>query len=322
MELQLSLIFLLHQERVDFIISGRNIENRDNVIIIELKRWNSIEKVDSKDALVKTYIGGSLREVTHPSYQVWSYATLIEDFNETVQKDQIKIYPCAYLHNYRISENDPIIDPIYNEYLEKAPIYGNGDAIKLRNFITKYIKYGDNKEIIYKIENGKIKPSKRLQDALTSMLKGNKEFIMIDKQKVAYETALDMASKSYKDGKKRVLIVEGGPGTGKSVLAINLLVELIKRNMVTNYVTKNSAPRNVFYEKLKSNFNASYVKNLFIGSGVFIDAKTNEFDALVVDEAHRLNEKSGMFQNLGENQIKEIINAAKFSVFFIDENQR
>ncbi len=73
---------------------------------------------------------------------------------------------------------------------------------------------------------------------------------------------------------------------------------------------------------LTGSFRKSHIDNLFKGSGVYTDTDANVFDALIVDEAHRLNEKSGMFQNLGENQIKEIINAAKFSVFFIDEDQR
>ena len=172
------------------------------------------------------------------------------------------------------------------------------------------------------IENGKIRPSKSLQDALSSMLNGNEEFIMIDDQKIVYETALDMARKSYEDGHKRVLIVKGGPGTGKSVLAINILVKLTNENMVCSYVTKNAAPRNVYATKLSGDFKKTRINNLFKGSGSFIESTENEFDVLIVDEAHRLNAKSGMFQNLGENQIKEIIKASKFSIFFIDESQK
>ena len=192
-----------------------------------------------------------------------------------------------------------------------------------RTFIKKYVKTGDNKEVLYRIENGKLRPSKMLQDTLASMLKGNKEFYMIDEQKVAYEMAMDMARESYIDDKKRVLIVEGGPGTGKSVVAINLLVDLLNDEMVALYVTKNSAPRNVFYKKLRGReYTQSYIKELFKGSGSFTTSKTNDFDAIIVDEAHRLNKKSGLFGNLGENQVKEIINASKFSVFFIDKHQK
>lgn len=185
------------------------------------------------------------------------------------------------------------------------------------------MKYGDDSNILYRIDNGKIRPSKKLQDTLSSMLEGNKEFVMIDEQKIAYELAIKMARESYLDDKKRVLIVEGGPGTGKSVVAINLLVDILADDMVSLYVTKNSAPRNVFFEKLRGRrYSLSYLKNLFKGSGSFTQSKSNEFDAIIVDEAHRLNEKSGLFGNLGENQVKEIINASKFSVFFIDRHQK
>jgi len=279
--------------------------------------------VEGKDGIVETYVGGGLREVTHPSYQAWSYASLLEDFNETVQEDLISLYPCAYLHNYKITPDDPIMDDMYRKYLDKAPMYGAGDVLKLRDFISRYVKYGDSKNILYKINNGKIRPSKRLQDSLSQMLEGNEHFVMIDEQKVVYETAEDMARESYVDDNKRVLIVEGGPGTGKSVVAINLLVNLIKDDMVSLYVTKNSAPREVFYKQLKGGkYTQTYIKSLFKSSGSFINSKTNEFDAIIVDEAHRLNEKSGLYKNQGENQIKEIMNASKFSVFFIDEQQK
>ena len=111
-------------------------------------------------------------------------------------------------------------------------------------------------------------------------------------------------------------------GTGKSVVAIQLLCDLIQKGRSANYVTKNSAPRNVYFEKLKqNNYMNSYIKNLFRGSGSYFNVENNYFDCLIADEAHRLNAKSGIFQNLGENQIKEIIHASKVSVFFIDENQ-
>lgn len=101
---------------------------------------------------------------------------------------------------------------------------------------------------------------------------------------------------------------------------MNLLAEF--RSLMVNYVTKNAAPRNVYFSKMrKGNFKLNYVKNLFKGSGAYVESKKNDFDCLIVDEAHRLNEKSGMFMNLGENQIKEIINASRVSVFFIDEDQ-
>ncbi|WP_397538240.1 DNA/RNA helicase domain-containing protein [Rummeliibacillus pycnus] len=308
-------------KRVDFIIAG-NDGSQDHVVIVELKQWSEVEKVEGKEAIVKTVVGKGLREVTHPSYQAWSYAALIEDFNENVQRQNIQLKPCAYLHNYRKTESDQLTDPIYESYLNKAPVYTKGEIEKLRAFIKKYIRMGDEHKLIYQIDNGRIRPSKSLQDSLNSMLKGNEEFIMIDEQKVFYETALQLATECVQQNKKQVMIIEGGPGTGKSVMAINLLVNLTNRDMMTLYVTKNAAPRNIYSTKLKKDFKKSRIDNLFKGSGSFTEVSENEFDVILVDEAHRLNAKSGMFQNKGENQVMELIKGSKFTLFFIDENQR
>src|SRR5699024_7542070 len=143
-----------------------------------------------------------------------------------------------------------------------------------------------------------------------------------DEQKVVYEEALQLAGKAQRTGYKQTLVVEGGPGTGKSVLAVNLLVELTKQGKVAQYVTKNSAPRNIYSAKLKGDFKKTHIDNLFKGSGSYINVPEDEFDVLIVDEAHRLNEKSGMFQNLGENQVKELIKAAKTTIFFIDKHKK
>jgi uncharacterized protein len=160
-----------------------------------------------------------------------------------------------------------------------------------------------------------------LADSLVGMLKGNPEFVLIDEQKVVYETVMSLA-KMTNAKTKRVVIVEGGPGTGKSVVAINLLADLTRANQNCRYVSKNAAPRAVYESKLSGHFRKSRISNMFSGSGGFVGTPANTFDTLIVDEAHRLNEKSGLYGNLGENQIKEIIEAAKCVVFFIDEDQR
>lgn len=309
-------------KRVDFLLSGKS-GGKNSVVIVELKQWKTVEVIRGKEAIVKTVINRGLVETTHPSYQAWSYAALIKDYNENAQKEEIELFPCAYLHNYvDQGAHDPLTDKVYHYYIEQAPAFIKGQAKKLRDFIKKHIQYGDNKENLYKIEKGRIRPSKSLQDSLNSMLKGNPEFIMIDDQKVVYEQAIYLAKKALRTNTKQVLVVNGGPGTGKSVLAINLLVELTKQSLVCQYVTKNAAPRNIYATKLKRDFRKGMIDNLFKGSGSYVESPLNEFDALIVDEAHRLNEKSGMFSNLGENQTKEIIQASKFSIFFIDERQR
>jgi DUF2075 family protein len=305
-------------KRIDFIISGKNEDNKDHVVIVELKQWQSSE-ITEKDGIVKTALGKGLHESNHPSYQVWSYAALLQDFNVTIQTDKIQLHPCAYLHNY--VDDTVIRNSFYQKYLDEAPVFLKKEMLQLRQFIKNFVKIGDDGEIMYRIDKGEIRPSKMLSESLANMIAGNQEFIMIDEQKIVYEYAMDLARKSSATN-KNVLIVEGGPGTGKSVVAINLLVGVTNLSKIVQYVSKNAAPRAVYASKLTKTITKTRFSNLFKGSGAFTDTTKNIFDALVVDEAHRLNEKSGLYSNLGENQVKEIISASKLSVFFIDEDQR
>lgn len=309
-------------KRVDFLISGYDKERQPNVVIIELKQWEKLSKVDGLDGLVETFTGGANRRVVHPSYQAWSYAEMIKDYNEYAQSSAIKLWPCAYLHNYLRTKNDPVDDPIYQEYLDDAPVFAKGDVKKLRDYIKNVVMEGDENEILYEIDNGRIKPSKSLQDAIVGMLENNPEFNLIDDQKVIFERIMELAQRCEKDGKKRTLIATGGPGTGKTVIAINLLARLTQEGLFAQYCSKNSAPRTVYARKLKGHRTKSSIDNMFKGSGSYVDAPKNAIDVVLADEAHRLNEKSGLYGNQGINQIHEIIQAARLSVFFIDESQR
>ena len=232
-------------KRVDFLISGYGTKKEGNVVLIELKQWDELQEVPGRDGLVETFTGNGRRQVVHPSYQAWSYAVLIHDYNRSVQEGMISLFPCAYLHNYRRSQEDPLDAEQYGPYLEEAPAFTRGQVEKLRDFIKKSIRTGDDIDLIYRIDEGRIKPSKSLQDSIAKMLKGSREFVMLDEQKVVYEEILDQARASCRDGQKRVILVKGGPGTGKSVVAVNLLVQLTGEEQYCQYISKNSAPRYV-----------------------------------------------------------------------------
>ncbi len=146
-------------KRVDFLISGYDAENREGVAIVELKQWETIKPVDSMDALVETFTGGANRTVVHPSYQAWSYAQLIRDYNAVVQDDEISLNPCVCMHNYIRHESDPIDLEQYAPYYEEAPVFTKGQLASLRDFIRKIVVKGDSKEILYLIEKRKIRPS-------------------------------------------------------------------------------------------------------------------------------------------------------------------
>ena len=309
-------------KRVDFMVSGYDSVGNPGMVIVELKQWSKLELVENTETLVETYTGNALRKVVHPSYQAWSYAQLITDYNSAVQDRHIHLAPCVFLHNYSRMDNDPLDDDRYEAYTSEAPAFTKGQVGDLREFIKKCVKIGDKKEVLYMVDHGAIRPSKSLQNAIASMIKGNEEFIMIDEQRVVYEEIIKLSTKSQKDHKKRTVICTGGPGTGKSVIAVRLLAELTQRGQFVQYVSKNSAPRQVYAEKLKGKVRKSSVDNMFKGSGMYTEVGNNMVHTLLADEAHRLNEKSGLFHNKGENQIKEIIHAAGCSVFFIDESQR
>jgi uncharacterized protein len=307
-------------KRIDFILSGANDAQVEQLVIIELKQWESARKTD-RDGIVCTRFAHGEKETSHPSYQAWSYASLLNSFNEAVYNADIGLRPCAYLHNY--TDDGVITDSFYAHYIQLAPVFLKGEAekTKLGDFIKYHVRHGDKRSLLYRIENGRIRPSKGLVESLTGMLAGKQEFVLIDDQKIVYETVLSLATLATEKS-KQVVIIQGGPGTGKSVVAINLLVALTGRRLVAKYVTKNAAPRDVFESVLAGTHRKSQISNLFSGSGAFTETYANVFDALVVDEAHRLNEKSGLFGNLGTNQIQELIGAAKCSIFFLDEDQR
>ena len=270
---------------------------------------------DREKELAKLMAEGNLTE----SQRNEIYKELLEGFNEVVYSKGIHLHPCAYLHN--CTNADDLIAPFYAYHIARAPLFIRNDAAKLRGFIKKFIKHGDINGVMYHIEKGKIRPSKTIADNIKKMIDGNEVFTMIDDQKVVFETLREIAGKATSKN-KQVVIVSGGPGTGKSVVAVQLTAKLTSEQKLVQFVSKNSAPRDVYAYHLSGHRTKTWVNNFFKGSGSYVDAKANQFDALIVDEAHRLNLQSGFYGNEGENQIKEIINAARCSVFFIDEDQR
>ncbi|MDT7518010.1 DUF2075 domain-containing protein [Rhodoferax sp. TBRC 17660] len=309
----------LQNKRMDFVITGEDASARSKVVIVELKQWSASRRSE-KDAIVWAHRGGRAGETEgpHPSYQAWSYAAYLEDFNSAVQEGDIKLQPCAYLHNH--PRNGEIDHPHYQEHIKRAPLFLAHEWGKLQKFIRQHVVYGDRKGILYTIENGRIKPSKMLADSVVSLLQGKSEFILLDDQKLVFETILQVEAKA--EQQKQVVIVQGGPGTGKSVIAINLLGAMLSRKRNARYVSKNAAPRAVYEAKLTGAFTRTRISNLFGGSGTFVDKEPDTYDVLIVDEAHRLNEKSGLFSHLGENQVKEVISSSRCTVFFVDDNQR
>lgn len=314
----------LTSKRVDFIIYGSDSNRKDSVVIVELKQWQEAEIVaEDMTYCVRTNVGKVNNIVCHPSYQAYSYARFLRNYSQTITDNDIAIIPCAYLHNYKPEKRYVLDSPIYREWTEEAPFFIKNQVSEFSSFVKKYVsKKSSNGDLLYFIDNGRIKPTKALQDTLVSMVKGNKEFILLDEQAVIYDMCLKTMAQCKKDGKKRTIIIEGGAGTGKSVLAVNLLMEFISQSLNASYVTKNSAPRNAFLEILTHSDAKKIVdiKALFRSPFNLSNLSANLYDSLIIDEAHRLVKKMYGDWN-GENQVKECINASLLSIFMLDEDQ-
>ena len=304
--------------RIDFMISGHDREGKSSIYIVELKQWEDIEPSDIPDH-VKTFIGGALRDEPHPSYKAWSYHSHMKSQNEFIYTSGVRVGSCAYLHN--CPSNEVITASLYETLLAKSPVFIKGDHVALQTVIKSYVSKGGGIEILEQVDRSPIRPSKQLADAVGNMLKGVQEYVLLDDQKTIYEKLLAASRKSV-SGNKQVVIIDGGPGTGKSVISINALSTLTKERLNTRYVTANAAPRKVFEARLKNQVDPDTFKHLFTSSWSFYDSDTDAYDVLIADEAHRLTLKSGIWKNKGENQIREIINAARTSVFLIDEAQK
>ncbi len=197
---QLSFVFLRQQSGLNFIISGMSAQQEQSAVVIELKQWEKVHQTP-KDGIVETFINGAEREVGHPSYQAWSYVTMLEDFNEAVREEPIHLKACAYLHNCTAAS--VIKNPFYAKYTQKAPSFLKTEADPLRNFIRDHIRYGDGgrrysswKAVEFALRN-------RLLDSLVSLLRGNQEFLMVDEQKVVYESVLHISADLEESGGNR-----------------------------------------------------------------------------------------------------------------------
>jgi len=305
------------KNRIDFIVSGKNSEGKDSIVIVELKQWTEVDYSELPEH-VNTFVGQKKRDVVHPSYQARSYASLLEMYNEYVYETPVKVTSCAYLHN--CPELTVVNDSRYEEALRNTPVFIKGQKNEIVRLISDSIKSGDGVELLRKIDSSPTRPSLQLSEAVSKMLQGKEAFVLIDEQKTVLETIVKAANDGI-EGSKQVIIVRGGPGTGKSVVAINALSRLMGLRLIARYVTPNAAPRAVFEVNLKGSFKGGEIRELFSGSGNFTGIEENDFDLLIVDEAHRLKLRT-QYSKGGDNQIREIINASKTSVFFIDEAQK
>lgn len=312
----------LSSKRIDCLICGKDKHKNENAVIIELKQWDKCEEA-SGDNEVCTYVGGALREVLHPSAQVRQYKMYLEDTHTAFYDapNPINLSACSYLHNYNYYKDDVIFDNKFYELLQHYPLFTADDTLKFKDYLVPKLEKGEGLETLKKVEKSKYRPSKKLMDYVGNIIRGNANYILLDEQKIVYDKVWTIVKAGFHDRQKTVLIVKGGPGTGKSVIALNLMADLLLRGYNAHYATGSKA----FTETLwKIIGNRGSVQFKYFNS--YVTAEPNDIDVLICDESHRLRETSNSMytrrdKRSDSQQIEEILRASKVSVFLIDDKQ-
>lgn len=310
-------------KRVDCILCGYDEAGLPSAVVIELKQWSTSKEANGPHEVI-SFVGGGEREHLHPSEQARRYAEYLENSHEAFQgqgDSVVRLAACSYLHNYASIPDDPLIDKKFDALLSIAPLFRADDVNELAEFLKKHVGFGDGLTVMARVEKDSYKPSKKLMAHVSSVIAGNSEFVLLDEQQVAFDTVLTALSKGVHSRKKQVVIVRGGPGTGKSVLAINLLAALLGKDYTSHYVTGSKA----FTETLRKII-GPLGSDLFTYSNNYMQAMHDSVDVLVVDEAHRIRDVSSnrftpASKKSGFKQVEELIRACRVAVFLIDDDQ-
>lgn len=307
--------------RLDCLVCGKDAQSRDNAVIIELKQWDRCEDAPGKNEVI-TWVGGR-RELLHPSVQVHQYKRYLEDTHTAFYEGQnpVMLNACAYLHNYSLYSEDVLFSNKFTEALSSAPLFTADDVNKLSGYLTTRLDMGDGMEVLKRIEESKYRPSKKLMDHVGNVIKGIPEYILLDEQQIVYDSVFSCAKAGFHDKQKTVIVIKGGPGTGKSVIAINLMADLLLQNYNAQYATGSRAFTETLKRIVKSRGAAQFK---YFNS--YAEAQDNEIDVLIADEAHRLRQTSfNRFtpkeKRSNKPQIEELLQASKVATFFIDDDQ-
>ena len=311
----------LTSKRLDCLVTGRDKLQAAQAVVIELKQWERCESGAGRNE-VTTWVGGAVRDVLHPSAQVGRYKDYLQDSHTAFETNaRLGLSACSYLHNYGFDKEDPLFDLKFADVLKAYPLFTADDVESFVNYLQSRVEEGDEGDILQAVERSKYRPSRKLLDHVGETIKGKSEYVLLDEQLIAFDRVMAIAEEGFRDKRKTVVIVKGGPGTGKSVVALNLLGELSTKGLNTHYVTGSKAFTTTVREIVGTRA-AQQVK--YFNS--YATAQPNDIDVMVCDEAHRIRATSNnrftpQIRRSNLPQIGELIKAAKTSVFLIDDAQ-
>ena len=306
----------LSSKRLDAVVLGKDDRGKSRATVLELKQWRRAEITSVEDRLVN--LGGQLR--LHPQQQVAQYVMYLRDFHPLVDLRRLEIDGGAYLHNADLSDAR-VMQLSYLSDLAEFPLFTAADRADLRTFLSDRAGSGGGEEVLSDYLGAELKPSKKLLDHVGAEIEGHPMFHLLDEQMVAFEVVKRSVRQSISTSTKTVIVVTGGPGTGKSVIAARIVGEMAKRGLNVVHATGSRS----FTETLRKTVGRRATP-LFQYFNSFQMASANQMDVLVCDEAHRIRTSSNnRFTRKDRRstipQVDELVQVSKVPVFLLDQNQ-
>jgi len=310
----------LSSRRLDVMLTGHNPQGQPHGVIVELKQWSTVEPTHVPECVV-TFVGQRKREVLHPSAQVGQYRQYLADTHSAFTSGEIGLLSCAFVHNMQYDAEGEMFAPRHADILQVSPVFTGDKSTDLSDYLRLHLGNGGGIPVLETVLRGKYAPHKRLLDHTAKMIQGHSEYVLLDEQKVVSNSILAKVAERHSTDEKAVFVINGGPGTGKSVIALNLIAELVKAGYVTHHATGSKA----FTENVRR-IVGTKASALFKYFNSYLDVEPNTLDVVVCDEAHRIRQVSHTrftpkAKRTDRPQVEELIDAARVSVFFIDDLQ-
>ena len=310
----------LTSKRLDVMVTGKNASGDANGVIVELKQWDSVEASEIDDC-VETFVGGAVRAQLHPSRQAGNYQQYLQDTHTAFSDGTVGVKACSYLHNMARPKADALFDERFGELVLQYPTYIADGINDLTHLLVNQTGGGEGDAVLAQVIEGRYRPHQRLMNHIADIIQADSRYTLLDEQQVAANHIIARARASQMGDERSVFIIEGGPGTGKSLIALHVLAAMARLNFTANHATGSKA----FTENLRKSLGVR-ARALFHYFNNYTLADEMLLDVLILDEAHRIRQTSNTrFTSAAKRseipQVDEIIKAAKVSVFFIDDMQ-
>ena len=310
----------LSSKRLDVLITGQNPTTGDAAVVVELKQWTHVGRSNITDC-VTIEMGGRERDHLHPSRQVAQYQRYLLDTHPAFTEGGVSLDACAYLHYATHDPTSPLYGKDFASLLATNPSFSGDETDQLATYLDDRVAGPDEGGVILdRVANSAFRPHKRLLDHVARVIRNEPVFTLLDEQQVAYNAIMDSVRSAGQNQHKVAFIVAGGPGTGKSVLAVNLVAELASLGLRTIHVTGSKA----FTENLRKivGGRASVLFKYFRDTATVDEP----MDVVILDEAHRIRSVSTSrftpaTARTGKTQMEDILDSTRVSVFFIDDLQ-